>query len=308
MTQPIALAGIGKIARDAHLPALQRSSDWHLDATISRNASLDGIRAFKTMEDFLADPGEVKTVSLSLPPAPRFDYAIKAMRAGLNVMLEKPPAVTLIECRKLIAEAEAQGVTLFLSWHSRMGAACDMARDRLKDARLKRLTIDWREDIRQFHPDQDWIWDAGNLGVFDPGINAFSILARILPDFPHVSKTHMIVPEGRETPIAADVAFTHPHGADMTCTLDWRHDGGPIWNMEIETDQGAFTLTRSGSGIDDGDGEIDLGDDLDEYDHLYARLAELVAKGTSETDTRPMEMVADAFLLGTRETGAPFDW
>ena len=308
MTKPIALAGIGKIARDAHLPALDASPDWHLGATISRNSGVDGVPGFEDMDAFLKDPKGIETVSLALPPAPRYAYALQAMRAGLNVMLEKPPAVTLAECRTLIDESRKAGVTLYMSWHSRAGAACAEAARRLKDARLKRLHIDWREDVRQTHPGQDWVWEAGNLGVFDPGINAFAILGRIIDQPIHLTKAHMIFPEGRDTPITAELTFAHPEAEQFDCQLDWNYEGDPVWDMEIETDQGTFTLTRSGTGIDDGAGEIDLHGSTEEYELLYAELARLVAAGESETDTRPLEHAADAFLLGTRETGAPFSW
>lgn len=164
---PIAFAGIGKIAKDEHIPALEASKDWHLAATISRNDGIDGVPGFHDMDAFLRDPGDIRTVSLALPPGPRFDYAIKAMRAGMNVMLEKPPSVTLGAARHLCMEAEANDVSLYFTWHSRMGDACDAARDRLKGKTLKKLKITWCEDVRQTHPDQDWLWEPGNLGVYD---------------------------------------------------------------------------------------------------------------------------------------------
>ncbi len=37
-----------------------------------------------------------------------------------------------------------------------------------------------KEDVRRWHPGQDWIWEAGGFGVFDPGINALSILTEVL--------------------------------------------------------------------------------------------------------------------------------
>ncbi len=305
---PIALAGIGKIARDEHMPALEGSADWRLDATISRSAEVEGVRSFATMEEFLSDPGEVRTVSLALPPKPRMDYARQAIEAGLNVMLEKPPAPTLTEMRKLAALAESRGVVLFASWHSRVGAAVAEARRRLSGATLQRLDIDWREDVRQFHPDQDWVWDPGNLGVFDPGINAASILVRILDETPHLVSCSMEVPEGRHTPIAAEMTFGHGSGAGISGRLDWRHDGGPVWRMDIETDRERFALTRSGTAIEVDGAEIALDGSVAEYPLVYARLAELVRAGESEVDLRPMELVADAFLIAERRVGAPFHW
>ena len=39
----LALVGIGKIARDQHIPALHASADFELVACASRNASVDGV-------------------------------------------------------------------------------------------------------------------------------------------------------------------------------------------------------------------------------------------------------------------------
>ena len=307
-TLPIALAGIGKIAQDEHVPALRASSDWHLAATISRNHGIDGVKGFKTMDDFLADPGDIRTVSLALPPGPRFDYAIKAMEAGLNVMLEKPPAVTLGAARHLCLCAEEAGVSLYMTWHSRMGAACAAAADRLRGKTLKSIRITWCEDVRRTHPGQDWLWKPGNLGVYDPGINAFSILARILDRPASISEVTMEVPEGRHTPIRSDIVLAHPDKPEFTALFNWRYEGDPVWDMEIETEDDRFTLTRSGSAIVEPDGTQHHESFDDEYPALYRHMAELVASGGSETDLRPFEMTADSFLLAERTVGAPFDW
>ncbi len=305
---PLALAGIGKIARDEHIPALAASPHWHLDAAISRNASVEGARAFADMDDFLADPGEVRAVSLALPPGPRFGYAMKAIRAGMNVMLEKPPGRTISECRRLETEAWRSGVTLYASWHSRGGAAVAEARRRLSEAPLRRLTIDWRENVRAIHPRQDWVFEPGNLGVFDPGINAMSILAAILDEMPHPTDCTMSVPEGRDGPIAAALGFAHPSGAEMTAWMDWRHESDPVWDMHVETDAGRFTLSRSGSAIVENGEEIALEGSVAEYPLVYERFADLVQTGGSEVDLRPLELVADAFLIARRKIVAPFRW
>ena len=45
----IALAGIGKIAIDQHVPALSASEDWELAATVSRSGTVDGVDAFDSL-------------------------------------------------------------------------------------------------------------------------------------------------------------------------------------------------------------------------------------------------------------------
>ena len=69
------------------------------------------------------------------------------------------------------------------------------------------MEILWHEDVRKWHPGQQWIWEAGGFGVFDPGINAFSIATKIFPGTLLVSAAELSFPDGAETPIAAEIEF-----------------------------------------------------------------------------------------------------
>nr|HMQ58762.1 Gfo/Idh/MocA family oxidoreductase [Rhizobiaceae bacterium] len=308
----IALAGIGKIARDQHVPALAASADWTLAATISRHGTVDGVEAFDDFDAMLADRPDIGTVSLCLPPVPRFAYAAKAIAARRHVMLEKPPGATVSECVALEAMARKAGVTIFATWHSREAAGVAAAKVWLAGKRLKSLVVTWKEDVRRWHPGQTWIWQAGGLGVFDPGINALSIVTEILPDAIHLTSAELYFPENCETPIAAELAFFHPHDASVSATFDFRQEGEQTWTIDIETDGGALTLTSGGTnlainGVAQPAEALSAGNPLGgEYPRLYARMAELVRNGASDMDMAPMMHVADAFLLGRRIIVEPF--
>ncbi|MFX5656779.1 hypothetical protein ABTE24_21610, partial [Acinetobacter baumannii] len=56
-----------------------------------------------------------------------------------------------------------------------------MVKRHLQEHAPRKVKVIWREDVRHWHPDQEWIWQPGGLGVFDPGINALSIVTEILP-------------------------------------------------------------------------------------------------------------------------------
>src|SRR5690606_34384313 len=98
MRRKIALVGIGKIARDQHIPSLLASADWELAAAVSRHGTVEGVPNYTNLQDMLAAHPEIGTVSLCIPPVPRFAYARAALAAGRNVMLEKPPGATVAEC------------------------------------------------------------------------------------------------------------------------------------------------------------------------------------------------------------------
>ena len=306
----IALAGIGKIARDQHVPALAASADWELAATVSRHGTVEGVEAFDDFDTMLQARPDITVVSLCMPPVPRFDYAKAAIRAGRHVMLEKPPGATLSECHALEALARKAGVSIYASWHSREAAMVAPAKAWLAGKRLKSLVVTWKEDVRKWHPGQTWIWQAGGLGVFDPGINALSIVTEILADPIHVCASKLLIPENCETPIAANLRFSHPHGADVSAELDFRKEGDQFWNIAIETDQGSLILSEGGATLSINGVVQTAANQANalqgEYPRLYARMARLVRAGAIDMDLAPMAHVADAFLLGKRITVDPF--
>ncbi|WP_233516972.1 Gfo/Idh/MocA family protein [Pseudotabrizicola alkalilacus] len=307
MPQPmkIALVGIGKIAVDQHVPAIANSPDWELAATVSRAGTVDGIEAFTDIATMLEARPDITTVSLAIPPVPRFAYAQAAIRAGRHVMLEKPPGATLAEIHALQALAQAQGVTLYTTWHSRMAHAVAPAKAWLAGKTITRAHIIWREDVRKWHPGQDWVFEPGGMGVFDPGINALSILTEILPAPVHLQAAELEFPANRQTPIAARLQFT----GNITADFDWRQTGPQTWDIEIDTPDGKVAL-RMGGNLLEIDGQPAQGENtiMDEYPALYARMADLICQSRSEVDLAPMVHVADAMTLGRRTETEAFDF
>ena len=300
---PVALVGIGKIALDQHVPALSSSDAFTLAATVSRKGSVPGVPAYTDFEAMLAAHPEVRVVSLCLPPVPRFQAAEAALKAGRHVMLEKPPGATLAEVHALETLARARGLTLYATWHSRMARAVAQARRWLAGRSVTRARITWREDVRKWHPGQDWVFEPGGMGVFDPGINALSILTEILPQPVHLTGAELEFPANRQTPIAARLIFS----GGVTADFDWRQEGPQTWDIEVETPDARMAL-RMGGNVLEVDGKTLAGeaDIMGEYPALYGRMAELVASCQSEVDLSPMVHVADAMTLGRRIVTDPF--
>lgn len=69
-----------------------------------------GVKPYLNDEDaFFADP-EINTVLLTVPNHLHKSYAIKAARAGKNIICEKPAALTPADFDEMVAEAEKCGV------------------------------------------------------------------------------------------------------------------------------------------------------------------------------------------------------
>lgn len=302
----IAVVGMGKIARDQHLPAIASNNGFALAATVSRNEpETENIPRFKTLDSLFAGGTVVDAVALCTPPQVRYGLAAQALEQGKHVFLEKPPGATLSEVTALQAQARRVGATLFASWHSRYAGGVEPARDWLANKSIRSVAIVWREDVRVWHPGQEWIWEAGGLGVFDPGINALSIATRILPQPFFLQSASLSYPANRAAPIAGDLVFRDAAGVPITMDLDWRQFGQQTWDIVVETNGGTCTLSQGGAILKLPNG-TQSSDDR-EYPGLYARFATLVREKRSDVDLGPLRLVADAFLRGTRRMVDPFD-
>ena len=121
MTQPplnIGILGCANIARQ-FTAAVQHSPAVHVAAVASRN--LDTAAAFAqslgierhhgSYEALLADAA-IDVVYLPLPNSLHAEWAIKALRAGKQVLCEKPLALSRAEAESMFAAARANGVML----------------------------------------------------------------------------------------------------------------------------------------------------------------------------------------------------
>jgi D-galactose 1-dehydrogenase len=302
----VAIVGAGKIARDQHIPALSATEGAELVAIADPNASIGGVVHFRTLDEMLASKNGIDAVAICTPPQLRHAIAASALKAGKHVLLEKPPGATVGELTPLIAAARQAGRTLFAAWHSRFAPAVEPALAFLADREVKSVVVEWKEDVRVWHPRQTWIWEPGGFGVFDPGINALSIMTRILPRPFFLIRSELSFPSNRATPIAADLTFSDEAGVPIRAEFDWRQTGPQVWHMHIETESGRLTLGAGGRRLTHGERTL-VDSEKAEYPAMYRRFIELIANGVSDVDLSPLVHVADAFMLGRRRDVEAFE-
>jgi len=298
----IGIIGLGKIAQDQHLPVIKANPNFELLAVSSQRglSHEDATHTFQDYHDLLKLP-EVEAVAICTPPQVRHVIAREALLAGKSVLLEKPPAATLSELEDLRHLADKVGKTVFTTWHSQYNKAVDEAKKALAGWSIKRLQVTWKEDVRHWHPGQQWIWEAGGFGVFDPGINALSIVTRIMPEPVFIKNASLEFPANRDAPIAANLTFSASHGTgDLQAVFDWRQTGPQSWDIEVETEAGLnLKLSHGGSCLEIG-GRLVVQEKPAEYEGIYKRFDALLTIGRSEIDDAPFRLVADAFMIGKR--------
>jgi D-galactose 1-dehydrogenase len=303
----IGIVGLGKIARDQHIPSLLADPHFQLvaAATTSGTSPVD-IPVYSTLGAMIGATPELQAVTLCTPPQERCTLAREALDHGLHVMLEKPPGVTVGEVEELIGRARARHLTLFASWHSRAAPAVEIARTWIASRPVRKVVVTWKEDVRTWHPGQQWIWQPGGLGVFDPGINALSIVTSLMSRELFVTHAVLHVPVNRQTPIAAELALADGAGAVVDVQLDFRQVRDERWDIGIETDSGQLELRGGGATLQIDGLPITVAAPH-EYPRLFERFAELIRSGSIDVDLVPLKLVADAFLVGRRVEVEPFE-
>jgi len=301
----IAIIGYGKIAEDQHVPSILGNERFELVATSSRSGQ--GVaRTFTDWRELIRNVDGLQAVAITTPPGPRYEIARECILAGLDCLLEKPPAAGLAEINDLACLAEAKQVTLFATWHAQHHSTVDNAAKALAGKRIAKMEIHWHEDVYKWHPGQQWIWEPGGFGVFDPGINAFSIATKIFPGGLFVKSAELEVPSNAQTPIAAEVIFSSPQAdGSLHASLDWRRSEGEEWTITIETTDGNSVRLEAGGErlILNGERSADSG--IGEYPDIYRTFAELIDERRSLVDVAPLRLVADCLLLARTTSVEP---
>ena len=158
--------------------------------------------------------------------------------------------------------------------------------------------------MHHWHPGQRWIWEPGGFGVFDPGINALSMLTAILPPKCCVESALLEFPENQQSPIAANLRMRTEDGVEINAEFDFRQKGEQSWDIELRPPPaissspggGGWPSTATGHHRREPGGRISA---------ALQRFAELCDAGKSDVDWRPFQLVADAFLIGERRIVAP---
>ena len=296
----IAIVGFGKIAADQHVPAIEGNGRFELVASSSRSGKGVG-QTFTDWRELIRSVEGLEAVAITTPPEPRYDIARECLLAGLHCLLEKPPTTGTAEIADLDCLAQAQQRTLFTTWHAQHHATVDAAAQALAGKRIKSMTIHWHEDVRKWHPGQQWIWEPGGFGVFDPGINAFSIATRIFPGGLFVKSADLSVPRNAQTPIAAEITFSSPEAdGPLTASLDWRRNEGEEWAIALETTSGDVVRLEAGGEKLLLNGQASNDDGPGEYPDIYRAFVDLIDQRRSLVDVAPLRLVADCLLVGRR--------
>lgn len=120
------IIGCGKVTELKSGPAFNKIEHSRLVAVMRRNAVLaedyarrHGVPEFYSDADKIIHHPEINAVYVATPPSTHAEYAIRAMKAGKAVYVEKPMALNPAECREMIRVSEETGQPLFVAYYRR---------------------------------------------------------------------------------------------------------------------------------------------------------------------------------------------
>ncbi|MDD4198564.1 MAG: Gfo/Idh/MocA family oxidoreductase [Paludibacter sp.] len=146
------IIGCGNVTELKSGPAFNKVEHSRLVAVMRRNAALaedyakrHQISRFYTDADELINDPEVNAVYVATPPDTHAMYAIKAMKAGKPVYVEKPMARTYTECQEMIRVSEVTGMPLYVAYYRRTLPAFLKVKTLLEEGAIgKLLTVNIR--------------------------------------------------------------------------------------------------------------------------------------------------------------------
>ena len=141
----IGIIGCGKIAQVRHIPEYAANPNARIvgffDMNRQRAAELArqyDARSYDTLEQLLADP-EIDAVSVCVANHAHAQVSIDAMRAGKDVLCEKPMATTIEECEEMVRVTDECGRKLMIGQNQRLAKAHVVARRLLEQGWIGRV-------------------------------------------------------------------------------------------------------------------------------------------------------------------------
>ena len=191
---------------------------------VAKDHGLDPKAQFKGWRDFLAAPKFADAVVIATMDREHREPAVACLEKGYHVLLEKPMAVTLEDCRLIEAAQRRSGKVVAVCHSLRYHKAFRKLRDLASEGRLGRLiTLDQLEQVGYWHQAHSFV--RGNWA--NQGRSSFMLMAKSCHDIDYIAylvgKPCLRVSSfGALTHFKADQA---PPGATDRCT-----DGCPAEN------------------------------------------------------------------------------
>ncbi len=140
-----AVVGVGWISQAALLPGVEHSGNSEVVALVTGHREkaekvgekygIEKVYSYDELETLL-NSGEIDAVYLATPNFDHVEYAVLTLQAGVHLLLEKPMAVSVAECQRMIAAAEESGAKLMVAYRLHFEPGTLKAIERVRDGEI----------------------------------------------------------------------------------------------------------------------------------------------------------------------------
>lgn len=137
------IIGCGRIAQRHAEHIAQRGRLAAVCDTVPEKASSLATQyqanAYNSIDEMLAAEKELDVVAVCTPNGLHAEHSIKALKAGLHVLCEKPMALTVKDCREMICAAEETGKRLLIVKQNRFNPPVAAVKKVIDEGRLGKI-------------------------------------------------------------------------------------------------------------------------------------------------------------------------
>ena len=157
----VGIVGFGFVSKTFHIPLLQATDGYRITAISSSHA--DDVRAMLPDVEVVSDPKKLAAhpdldlVVIASPNATHAPLADAAMRAGHNVVVDKPFTITAKEARRLAATAKKSGLVLSVFQNRRWDSDFLTIQDAIRRDVVGRV-VQFESRIDRFRPEVRERW------------------------------------------------------------------------------------------------------------------------------------------------------
>ena len=143
MKLKFAIVGCGRIAQ-RHAQHIKNNGELVATCDIVMNkakllADEYKAAAYSSIDDFLLKEKNIDIVSICSPNGLHAEHTIKSLRAGFNVLCEKPMAINVHDCGEMIKEAEKANKRLFIIKQNRFNPPVIAVKELIDNNKLGKI-------------------------------------------------------------------------------------------------------------------------------------------------------------------------
>lgn len=261
----IGLIGCGKIARCSHTPeflkvpgkaSITAIFDLKKENTeLLKTENKINPESFNSVDELLSSG--IDGVVISTPNSSHYDLTMKALNAGINVLVEKPMATTLKEADEMIALAKKKKLVLQVNQSLRFAPVYQRIKDLIDEGKIgaplhiRCIRASANSPDKTWSPGAKWFTQkkfAGGL-IMDIAVHMADMMGWYFGKVNQIYSINSTTIKGNDVPDNVTSVFDFANGASGVLELSWTTPSGGAF-LEVYGTEGMIRLGFNPAGLE----------------------------------------------------------